>query len=82
MKSLVRTSLFLLLPLIFTTSLHATTYAGKVIAITDGDTIKILTSDKQQIKVRLASIDTPEKGQPYGQKAREPDSLSAGLIQW
>ena len=40
-------------------------------AITDGDTIKILTSDKQQIKVRLASIDTPEKRQPYGKKAKQ-----------
>ena len=42
-----------------------------VIAITDGDTIKILTQKKLQIKVRLASIDTPEKRQPYGEKAKQ-----------
>jgi endonuclease YncB( thermonuclease family) len=49
----------------------ATIYSGKVVAITDGDTIKILTPAKQQIKVRLAEIDTPEKRQPYGKKAKQ-----------
>ena len=49
----------------------AETYAGKVVAITDGDTIKILTPEKKQIKVRLASIDTPEKSQPYGKRAKQ-----------
>ena len=43
----------------------------KVISITDGDTVKVLTHDKQQIKVRLAEIDTPERKQPYGKKAKE-----------
>ena len=47
------------------------TIEGQVVAITDGDTIKILTPTKQQIKVRLADIDTPERGQPYGRKARQ-----------
>jgi endonuclease YncB( thermonuclease family) len=49
----------------------STIYSGKVIAITDGDTIKILSPAKEQIKVRLADIDTPEKRQPYGRKARQ-----------
>jgi len=48
-----------------------TTHTGLVTAITDGDTIKILTPSKQQIKVRLAEIDTPEKRQPYGKKAKQ-----------
>ena len=64
--------LTILLLTLLMTSLHAATiYTGNVIAITDGDTIKILTSDKQQIKVRLANIDSPEKKQPYGQKAKQ-----------
>lgn len=49
----------------------ATTVSGQVVNITDGDTIKILTPEKKQIKVRLASIDTPEKGQPYGKRAKQ-----------
>ncbi len=49
----------------------AITHTGQVIAITDGDTIKILSPAKQQIKIRLAEIDTPEKRQPYGKKAKQ-----------
>ena len=37
---------------------------GKVVSVTDGDTVKILTSERQQIKVRLYGIDAPEKKQP------------------
>ena len=39
---------------------------GKVVAVTDGDTIKVLTADKTQIKIRLYGIDAPEKKQAYG----------------
>jgi len=56
--------LLLLLPGV----LIAETYTGKVVHISDGDTLKILV-DRQQLKIRLAEIDTPEKGQPYGKKA-------------
>ena len=52
-------------------SLFGATVVGQVVSVTDGDTIKILTPAKQQIKVRLADIDTPERGQPYGRKARQ-----------
>lgn len=45
-------------------------YIGKVVSIADGDTLTILV-DARQIKVRLAEIDTPERGQPYGQRARK-----------
>ena len=38
--------------------------------MTDGDTIRVLTPDKQQIRVRIAFIDAPEKGQAFGQRAR------------
>ena len=43
---------------------------GEVVGITDGDTVKILI-DNQPIKVRLASIDTPERKQPFGEKAKQ-----------
>lgn len=51
-------------------SASATWLSGKVVSIADGDTITIL-QDKQQYKIRLAEIDTPEKGQPYGTTAKQ-----------
>ena len=42
-----------------------------VVAITDGDTIKVLDSQNQQLKVRLASIDAPERKQPFGTKSKQ-----------
>ena len=65
-------TLFLVLFLLFQ---HAPAFAveltGKVIAIADGDTLTVLSADQQQIKIRLAEIDTPESGQPYGSRARQ-----------
>ena len=44
---------------------------GPVIGITDGDTLTILSPIKKQVKIRLAEIDTPERGQPFGTWAKE-----------
>jgi endonuclease YncB( thermonuclease family) len=45
-------------------------YPAKVISITDGDTLKVLNKN-QQVKIRLAEIDCPERGQPWGNKAKQ-----------
>ncbi len=50
--------------------IYAQEITGRVVAISDGDTFTLLTANKEQRKIRLAEIDTPEKGQPYGQKAQ------------
>ena len=44
---------------------------GKVVAVTDGDTIKVLDGNKLQHKIRLTGIDAPEKAQPYGNASRK-----------
>lgn len=44
---------------------------GRVVGITDGDTLTILNDARQQVRVRLAEIDTPEARQPYGSRARQ-----------
>lgn len=54
-----------------TASQRAEQSAFRVVAITDGDTIKVLNPQKEEIKVRLLGIDAPEKGTPYGAKAKE-----------
>ena len=45
--------------------------SGKVVAVTDGDTIKILDNSRVQHKVRLTGIDAPEKAQPFGNASRK-----------
>jgi len=48
----------------------AKSFSGKVVGVTDGDTISVLRFGKE-VKVRLAEIDCPEKKQAYGRKAKE-----------
>ena len=42
-----------------------------VVSIADGDTLTLLVDGREQVKVRLAEIDTPERRQPYGNKAQQ-----------
>ncbi len=44
----------------------ADTLTGKVVKITDGDTLYVLDAKYQQHKIRLAGIDAPERKQVYG----------------
>jgi endonuclease YncB( thermonuclease family) len=44
-------------------------FTGIVTEITDGDTLTVVTLDDREIVVRLAEIDTPERGQPFSRVA-------------
>jgi len=51
----------------------------RVIKVTDGDSLTVLTSSRKLVRVRLAGIDAPEKHQPFGKAAKAALSdLAAG----
>jgi endonuclease YncB( thermonuclease family) len=45
-------------------------WSGKVIGVADGNTITVLR-DKEQVRIRLYGIDTPERGQAFSKRARQ-----------
>jgi endonuclease YncB( thermonuclease family) len=67
---------FLILILLSPPAYPSTTVVeGLVVKVADGDTITVLDSKRRQQRVRIAGIDAPEKGQPFGNASRK--SLSA-----
>lgn len=46
-------------------------FAGKVVAVVDGDTITVLDDQHQHHKVRLSGIDAPEKAQAFGERSKQ-----------
>lgn len=44
---------------------------GRVVGVRDGDTIELLDAARERHVIRLAHIDTPEKAQPYGNRAKQ-----------
>ncbi len=60
--------LFFLIPW---TLLRAATLEGRVVKLSDGDTITVLDRENVQHKIRLTGIDAPEKKQAFGTRSRE-----------
>ena len=58
---------------LFSYSLAAADFSGSVVSVLDGDTIEVLHNSKAE-RIRLSGIDCPEKGQAYGQKAKQAAS--------
>lgn len=56
--------------LLWSNQVYAKNLYGKVIGISDGDTITVLRKRKQY-KIRLLGIDCPEKAQAFGDKAKQ-----------
>ena len=62
----------LLVSLLFTfNDARAEVLIGKVVGITDGDTITVLDAGKTEHKVRLMGIDAPEKKQDFGNESKK-----------
>ena len=51
-------------------SASAAQLEGRVVKVSDGDTITVLDSSKTQHRIRLTGIDAPEKKQAFGEKSR------------
>ncbi|BFR47456.1 thermonuclease family protein [Nitratidesulfovibrio sp. HK-II] len=49
----------------------ASAWTGKVIGISDGDTVTVLDADMATVKVRLYGVDCPESSQPFGTRAKQ-----------
>jgi endonuclease YncB( thermonuclease family) len=60
----------LLLLAVFVRGASAASLAGRVVGVSDGDTVTVLTAEHRQFKIRLSGIDAPEKRQPYGAFAK------------
>ena len=54
----------------FTSQVDAASFTGKLVKVLDGDTVEVMHDGKPE-SIRLAQIDCPEKGQPFGQAAKE-----------
>jgi endonuclease YncB( thermonuclease family) len=57
---------------------------GKVVKITDGDTVTILTRDRKEERIRLWGIDTPEQrgGQPFWRASRNQLASLVRTLGW
>ncbi len=69
MNALILGALLLLCP-------SAEAWTGKVVKIMDGDTIEVLR-DRHPVKIRLYGVDSPERDQDFGSKARQ---FTAGKV--
>lgn len=57
--------------LLFSLAAHADILMGRVIGVSDGDTVTVLDAARAQHKVRLSGIDASEKAQQFGQRSKE-----------
>lgn len=46
-------------------------FTVRVVGISDGDTFTAINQDKLQLKIRIYGIDAPEKGQDFGNRAKQ-----------
>lgn len=61
---------FTLASIIFPSLVLAADFTGRVVGISDGDTISVMHGTRAE-KIRLGGIDCPEKRQAFGQQAKQ-----------
>ena len=64
-------TLVLALGALFSFSVHAEILSGRIVGISDGDTVTLLDAEQRQYKIRLTGIDAPEKKMPFGQRSKQ-----------
>ena len=62
-------------------SLATANFTGPVVSVLDGDTIEVLHNTKPE-RVRLSGIDCPEKGQAFGNRAKQAASELVFEEEW
>jgi endonuclease YncB( thermonuclease family) len=70
MRIVRRVGLGLLLAIAIASAAFAD-FSGKVVGVSDGDTITVRTNDGRTVKVRLNGIDCPESHQAFGSRSKE-----------
>ena len=67
------TPFLLLVALLIPSVVCAADFSGPLVSVLDGDTIEVLHKNRSE-RIRLHSIDCPEKGQAYDNKAKQVTS--------
>ena len=44
---------------------------GRCVAVSDADTIKVLATGRELLRIRVAWIDAPEMGQAFGRRVKQ-----------
>ena len=66
----MRAILIVLAAVLFTPVAALADFTGRVVKVSDGDTLTVLFN-KTQIRVRLDAIDAPERGQAFGKRSQQ-----------
>src|SRR4029434_5034890 len=69
-KAAIKATL-ILFALLLSATAQTQTITGKVVGVSDGETITVLDEQKRQYKVRLDGIDAPESNQDFGSRAKQ-----------
>src|SRR5258708_38213687 len=69
MKQPTLAAVILLAP--FACNAPAATLVGRVVGVSDGDTVTVLAGENLEVKIRVSGIDAAEKKKPFGAYAKD-----------